>query len=158
MGPMSGLLAIDPALYKGQHVVDWHAENLHWLEKTLCHTTKRGGRHYIFQWTDKVRFPATLADGVDVKGHGGYVVWPGSGGYSVHKKLSVKPFPLDVLQAAMIAKGGSGNVLQMDSFNSATNCSANVEKDSQCLAFKWWGFSVIIPDGRTLSYPPAFQL
>ena len=121
MGPMSGLLAIDPDLYKGQHVVDWHAENLHWLKKTLCHKTKRGGRHYIFQWTDKVRFPATLADGVDVKGHGGYVVWPGSGGYTVHKNLSVKPFPLDVLQAAMIAKGGSGNVLQMSSFNSATD-------------------------------------
>ena len=121
MGPMSGLLAVDPDLYKGQHVVDWHAENLHWLEKTLCHTTKRGGRHYIFEWTDKVRFPATLADGVDIKGHGGYVVWPGSDGYTVYKKLSVKPFPLDVLQAAMIAKGGSGNVLQMSSYNSATD-------------------------------------
>ena len=62
-----------------------------------------------------------MADGVDIKGHGGYVVWPGSGGYSVHKKLSVKPFPIDVLQAAMIEKGGSGNVMQMDSFNSATD-------------------------------------
>jgi len=120
-GPMSGIVVIDPDLYKGQHVVDWHSENLHWLEKTLCHTTKRGGRHYIFKWTDKVRFPATLADGVDVKGHGGYVVWPGSDGYTVYKDLSVKPFPLDVLQAAMIAKGGSGNVLQMSSFNSATD-------------------------------------
>ena len=120
-GPMSGILVVDPDLYKGQHVVDWHEENRHWLEKTLCHKTKRDGRHYIFQWTDKVRFPATLADGVDIKGHGGYVVWAGSGGYSVHKKLSVKPFPVDALQAAMIAKGGSGNVLQMDSFNSATD-------------------------------------
>ena len=121
MGPMSGLLAIDPDLYKGQHVVDWHAKNLHWLEKTLCHKTQRGGLHYIFKWTDKVRFPATLADGVDVKGHGGYVVWPGSGGYERANNNSIKAFPLNVLQAAMIAKGGSGNVLQMDGFNSATD-------------------------------------
>jgi hypothetical protein len=121
MGPMSGLLAIDPDLYKGQHVVDWHAENLHWLKKTLCHETKNGGRHYFFEWTDKVRFPATLAAGVDVKGHGGYVVFPPSGGYTVLRKLKVKPFPLDVLQAAMIAKGGTGNVIQMDSYNQATD-------------------------------------
>jgi hypothetical protein len=129
MGPMSGLLAIDPDLYKGQHVVDWHSENLHWLEKTLCHETQNGGRHYFFEWTDKVRFPATLAEGVDVKGHGGYVVFPPSGGYTVLKKLPVKPFPLDVLQAAMIAKGGTGNVVHLSSYNQATDADliANIQ-------------------------------
>ena len=76
MGPMSGLLAIDPDLYKGQHVVDWHSDHLHWLEKTLCHTTNRGGRHHIFERTDMIPFPPPFADGVDGKGHGVYLVGP----------------------------------------------------------------------------------
>jgi len=120
-GPMSGLLVVDPDLYKGKHVVDWHEENKHWLEKTLCHQSKNGGLHYLFEWTDKVRFPSTLAEGVDVKGHGGYVVFPPSDGYTVLRKRKVQPFPVDILQAAMIAKGGSGNVVQLDSYNSSTD-------------------------------------
>lgn len=121
MGPMSGLLAVDPDLYKGLHVVRWHEANKHWLEKTLCHKTKNGGLHYIFKWTDEVRFPSTLADGVDVKGNGGYIVFPPSGGYTVHAKKPVAVFPIDVLQAVMRLRGGTGNVIQLGSYNDATD-------------------------------------
>ena len=157
MGPISGLLAIDPDLYKGQHVVDWHEKNRHWLEKTLCHSSQSGGLHYFFEWTDKVRFPATLAEGVDIKGHGGYVVFPPSGGYKVKKKLKVQPFPIPELQAAMIAKGGTGNVVQMDSYNSETDADLinKIEKATELypalrsLAFRMPGRRQ--PDGTYLN-------
>jgi hypothetical protein len=114
---MSGLLCIDVDIYKGGHVVDWHEANREWLEKTLCHETQSGGLHYIFRCTDKTRrFPATLAAGVDVKGHGGYVVFPPSGGYTVLHKRTVKDFP-----AGVVAKGSTGNVIQMDSYNQYTD-------------------------------------
>ena len=122
MGPLSRLLAVDADIYKGEAVAAWHEANRYWLEKTLCHKTQSGGLHYLFEWTDAVRFPSTLAAGVDLKGNGGYVVFPPSGGYTVLRKLTVKPFPLDVLQAAIIAKGDTGNGIQLDSsYNHATD-------------------------------------
>jgi hypothetical protein len=122
MGPqMSGLVAIDVDLYKGGAVVDWHTANLHWLEKTLCHRTQRGGLHYIFKCPDNVKFPATMAEGVDIKAHGGYVVFPPSGGYTVQSKKSIKPFPIPQLEAAMKAKGGTGNVVSLGTYNNATD-------------------------------------
>ena len=117
MGPMSGLLCIDPDLYKGQHVVDWHDANRDWLETTLCHKSQSGGLHYIFKWTDQVKFPATLAEGVDVKGHGGYIVFPPSGGYEVLHNNVIVDVPIDALRAAMVAKGGTGNVRLGSSFS-----------------------------------------
>jgi len=115
---MSGLLCIDVDIYKGPHVVEWHEANREWLEKTLCHETQSGGLHYIFKCTDTTRrFPATLAAGVDVKGHGGYVVFPPSGGYTVLHKRTVKDFPA----AGVVAQGSTGNVIQMDSYNQYTD-------------------------------------
>jgi hypothetical protein len=121
MGPMSGLLCIDPDLYKGDHVVEWHEANKHWLEKTLCHQTQSGGLHYIFKWTDDIKFPATLAEGVDVKGHGGYIVFPPSGGYTVLNDNPVIDVPAEELKKALVAKGGTGNVRLSSSFNEATD-------------------------------------
>lgn len=143
MGPMSGLLCIDPDLYKGQHVVDWHEKNRHWLEQTLCHQSQRGGLHYIFKWTDEIKFPATLAEGVDVKGHGGYIVFPPSGGYTVLQDRPIIDVPIEAVREAMVAKGGTGNVTMLSSFNDATD---------QDLIDRIQDASDLYPAIRTLSY------
>ena len=122
MGPMSGLLCIDLDLYKGDHVVAWWEDNKHWLENTLCHKSKNGGLHYFFEWPDGIRFPSTLAAGVDVKGHGGFVVFPPSGGYEILANKKVQSFPISVLKDAMIAKGGTGNnIVYLDGYNTQTD-------------------------------------
>ena len=143
MGPMSGLLCIDPDLYKGDHVVEWHEKNRHWLEQTLCHQSQRGGLHYIFKWTDEIKFPATLAEGVDVKGHGGYIVFPPSGGYTVLQGRPIIDVPIEAVKEAMIAKGGTGNVTMLSSFNDATDDEL-VERIQDA--------SDLYPALRTLSY------
>ena len=121
MGAMSGLLCVDVDLYKADLNV-WLDENYEHLDGTLCHETRSGGRHFIFLHPgDNIRFPSTLREGVDLKAGGnGYICWPGTKGYKAVNKKRPKPFPMELLKAAMLAKGGSGN-LTFDSFNSATD-------------------------------------
>lgn len=88
MGAMSGLLCVDIDLYKGPAVQEWYEKNRHYFENTLCHSTPRGGLHFFFKHPgDNIHFPATLAEGVDIKANGnGYVCWPDDiSGYEVEK-------------------------------------------------------------------------
>jgi RecA-family ATPase len=145
-GEVSGILCIDIDLYKGDHVVKWHEENRHWLEKTLCHQSSRGGLHYIFNWPDGVRFPATLTEGVDVKGHGGFIVFPPSGGYTVLKDNLRQDFPLEQLEKAMRAKGGTGSVTGGSAYNEASDDE---------LVSQIQNATELYPALRTLSYRMA---
>lgn len=83
-GPISGfdILDIDP-----RHGGDkWEMENAHRLPETRMHGTLSGGRHYLFKHAPGVRNSAskkTLAPGVDVRGEGGYVIYPPSSGYHI---------------------------------------------------------------------------
>ena len=80
MGTITGLVCIDVDAYKGGRALQWLTSNDHLLRQTRTHTTQNGGFHYLFQMPD-CRLPQQLDEGVDVKGEGGYVLWPPSAGY-----------------------------------------------------------------------------
>lgn len=58
------------------------------LPDTLTVRTQSGGLHLYFQYVAGVGNRAGLLSGVDVRGEGGYVLGPGSPGYSVVRKGS----------------------------------------------------------------------
>jgi RecA-family ATPase len=125
MGEMSGLMCIDVDLYKGDDIRDWHDDNIDHFKDTLCHETRKGGRHYFFKHPgDNIKFPATLREGVDVKAAGnGFVCWPsGDGMYTVVKDCVVKDFPTELLREAMLVKGGTGDMTgAAGSYNSTSD-------------------------------------
>lgn len=110
MGEMSGLMCIDVDLYKHPELQEWLDENPEWF-KTRTHSTRSGGLHFIYRHPgDTVKFPATLRPGVDVKAVGnGYICFPPTEGYEEVGFLEVMPFPMNMLQEAMIEKGGTGS-------------------------------------------------
>ena len=56
----------------------WYNENKHRLPRTLTHKTPSGGYHLIYRMpkNHRVGSPAAAFPGVDVRGHGGQIVWP----------------------------------------------------------------------------------
>jgi Bifunctional DNA primase/polymerase, N-terminal len=60
-----------------------HADALEWLEDnrqrlplTRTHSTRSGGKHFLFPSNDKVKCSAgKLGRHVDTRGHGGYIIW-----------------------------------------------------------------------------------
>jgi hypothetical protein len=79
-GKASGVdvLDIDP-----KHSGDaWLETNQNRLPKTRVHQTRSGGEHWFFQHVEGMRnSQGKLADGVDTRGEGGYIIWwPGFGG------------------------------------------------------------------------------
>lgn len=73
------------------------------LSNTLESSTGGGGRHLLFSVTEEVRnSAASLANGVDVRGDGGYIVAPPSvhisgGSYSWANSAEIEPLPAWVL-------------------------------------------------------------
>ncbi|MBT5522996.1 MAG: AAA family ATPase [Rhodospirillaceae bacterium] len=98
MGPMSGLICVDVDSYKdADGIGQWVADNARLLEGTLTHTTRSGGAHYIFRMPEGLRHMPTLRPGVDLKGNGGYICWPGTPGYEVVNDVEPLPFPMELL-------------------------------------------------------------
>lgn len=85
MGAEAGLIAVDVDLYKAG-AEQWlkAREDDGSLGATRIHKTPRGGLHFLYEADE---FPTTVVnDGVDIKGDGGYVILPGSPGYSVEQE------------------------------------------------------------------------
>jgi hypothetical protein len=91
-GPASGvdILDIDP-----RHGGDiWEREHVDQLPETLIHSTPGGGRHYVFRHHPGVRNRQGVpAVGVDVRGEGGYAIWPASTGYEVIHDVEPAEWP-----------------------------------------------------------------
>lgn len=83
MGEHSGLICVDVDLYKFPDLKQWVEDNWHHLSGALCHRTRSGGLHFIFQHPGaNIHLPATLRLGVDLKADGkGYICWPPTKGY-----------------------------------------------------------------------------
>lgn len=86
------ILDIDP-----RHGGDrWEMENAHRLPETRIHGTLNGGRHYLFRHAPGVRNSASkqeIAPGVDVRGDGGYVIYPPSLGYQIVSDAEMVDWP-----------------------------------------------------------------
>ena len=143
-GERSGLLCIDVDLQKGKHVEQWHRDNFEYLNSTLCHKTRSGGLHYFFHHVPGVRWPAQLADGVDVKSGNGYVCFPPTEGYSVFVDHELRDIDLDWIEGMgiMRERGGTGNLSMSSAYNTASD---------EELMEKVFDASELYPSIRTLS-------
>ena len=101
-GPRSGFDVVDIDPRHDGHV--WEEKNLHRLPETRCHRTGSGGRHYVFKHAPGMRnSEGKIAPGVDVRGDGGYVVFPPSAGYSIESDVDPADWPDWLLPVAMPA-------------------------------------------------------
>lgn len=85
-GRASGVVVIDIDVKNGRAGADWLAANEHRLPRTRRHRTQSGGFHLLFlaPADRSIRNSASkVANGVDVRGDGGYIIVPPSPGYSV---------------------------------------------------------------------------
>jgi hypothetical protein len=94
-GWASGLLVIDVDVKAGAPGRAWYEANRERLGETRGHGTRSGGGQLLYRVPEaEIRNSASkLAAGVDVRGEGGYVVWPGSPGYVVKIDAEVAPLP-----------------------------------------------------------------
>ena len=95
LAPRSPLVGVPTGSVAGFDVLDidyrsggkeWEDANASRLPDTRIHQTMSGGRHYFFRHAPGVRNSAskvTLAPGIDIRGDGGYVIFPPSEGYTV---------------------------------------------------------------------------
>lgn len=104
----NGLFAVDVDLYKGEDVKAWLEARLESgdLPDTRVHETKRGGLHFIYEGDVGCCDPI---HGVEIKGDGGYIILPGSPGYSV-KSEGIAEAPaslLEIVRSAVNRSRGS---------------------------------------------------
>src|SRR5262249_24051245 len=94
-------VALDVDLQHGA-AQEWHETNRARLPLTRTHTTRSGGRHYLFAPNDKVKSSAgKLGVHVDTRGHGGYIIWWPAHGHEVDNPAIFAAVPgwmLDDLQ------------------------------------------------------------
>lgn len=93
--PRASLVGVPTGQFTGFDVLDidyrhnggvWEEANKNRLPETRIHETLSGGRHYLFRHAPGVRNSAskkTLAEGIDIRGDGGYIIFPPSTGYRV---------------------------------------------------------------------------
>jgi hypothetical protein len=84
-----------------------HVEALQWLEDNRCrllltrtHSTRSGGKHYLFAPHDAVKCSAgKLGPHVDTRGLGGYIIWWPACGLEVLHARVLAPVPEWILEA-----------------------------------------------------------
>ena len=91
-GAISGFDVLDFDYRNGAQV--WEQANLSRLPETRIHQTQSGGRHLLFRHGPGVGCNASqIAAGVDLRGDGGYVIFPPSAGYSVISDAPIADWP-----------------------------------------------------------------
>jgi hypothetical protein len=101
-GSASGFDVIDIDPRHGGHL--WEAANRAQLGETRMHGTPSGGRHYLYRHVDGVRNSgAKIAPGVDVRGEGGYAIWPPSRGYTIIHEVEAAGWPPWLLRLVLKA-------------------------------------------------------
>ncbi|MBT5524962.1 MAG: AAA family ATPase [Rhodospirillaceae bacterium] len=114
------LVCVDADSYKSDEAQQWVDDNMRWLGGTRRHSTRSQGTHFIFLAPDGVNLPATLSTGIDLKGFGGYICWPGTPGYEVVNDVEPLPFPMELITSTGTLKGHN-NPPADTAWNEATN-------------------------------------
>ena len=107
-GGISGLSVIDIDVRDGKQGEKWVKENAELLGQTRVAETQSGGWHYYYRHAGDIRNRAGIDGCVDVRGDGGYVIFPRSIGY---KWLNDNEFAQFPKQVAAQASGVAGNSL-----------------------------------------------
>lgn len=103
-GKASGLVVIDVDVKNGAAGDAWLQENTDALPETRTHRTQSGGLHLVFLAPDGVEIrnsASRVAPGVDVRGEGGYVILPGSPGYTVADATPPAQMPQWLIRACL---------------------------------------------------------
>lgn len=105
-GRASGILVVDVDVKEGAAGRAWYEANKERLGETRLHRTRSGGGQMIYLMPDAdIRNSASkLAPGVDIRADGGYVVWPGSPGYTVLADVPVAECPPWLVEALLALK------------------------------------------------------
>jgi hypothetical protein len=107
-GAISGLSVIDIDVRDGKQGEKWVKDNVELLGQTRVAETQSGGWHYYYRHSGDIRNRAGIDGCVDVRGDGGYVIFPRSIGYKWLNDNEFAPFPK---QVAAQASGVAGNSL-----------------------------------------------
>jgi hypothetical protein len=107
-GAISGLSVIDIDVRDGKQGEKWVKDNAELLGQTRVAETQSGGWHYYYRHSGDIRNRAGIDGCIDVRGDGGYCVFPGSIGYKWLNDNEFAPFPK---QLAAQASGVAGNSL-----------------------------------------------
>lgn len=92
-----GVFAVDVDIYKGEDVKAWLKSCIDdgTLVETRVHETANGGLHFLYEGDVRSCVPR---HGVEIKGDGGYIILPGTPGYSVRSEGIVEA-PASLLEA-----------------------------------------------------------
>jgi predicted P-loop ATPase len=102
-GPGSGIDVLDVDPRHGGDV--WEHAHRSLLPETLIHGTPSGGYHRVFRHAPGARNSAgRIAPGIDVRGGGGYVIWPPSPGYTVIHDVDPAEWPAWLLERIIKAE------------------------------------------------------
>ncbi len=92
-----GIFAVDVDIYKGEDVKAWLKSCLDdgTLVETRIHETVSGGLHFLYEGEARSCAPR---HGVEIKGDGGYIILPGTPGYTVRSE-GIAEAPLSLVEA-----------------------------------------------------------
>lgn len=98
MGPDAGVFLVD---LDGADGLEWLAANRHRLPPTRLHRTPSGGLHLLFTWPARMirNSVRKIAPGVDIRGQGGFAVFPPTTGYTIEDDAMPAEAPAWLLDA-----------------------------------------------------------
>jgi hypothetical protein len=92
-GPASGIDVLDIDA-KHPPAIEWLRKNEFRLPTTRRHRTRSGGFHVLFKYADGLRCSTSkIAQGIDVRALGGYIVWWPSAGLAVEVDAPLALWP-----------------------------------------------------------------
>jgi len=122
-GEVSGLSVIDIDVRDGKQGEQWVRDNAELLGITRVAETQSGGWHYYYKHVDNIRNRAGIDGCVDVRGDGGYVIYPSSTGYRWLNDEDFASFPPSI---AAQSSGVVGNALSNPMGGSAVDAFGSV--------------------------------